>query len=372
VRRLLATLLLALPAAAHPHKAPSIWCDITIGGREVTAQVTGRRDVLGPWLSLDLSADALAAPEAEAAARKALVDLFTSAIVFTIDGKEGVPQATMPVVPGDLDDPNVEEYLTTKLIFPCAAPPHTVSVLWTVFAGADWSGQPIVPGSFRSGGAADIAAWSREEPETVWHWKPAPAPPAPVDVQPPPPPYLSLALGACALAGVGWLFRRRRPLAAGALLLIGGAAAAATWPRPMPEPEARAIFEKLLRNVYASFDRESEEEIYDQLAGSVDKDILERLYLDIHESLILREMSGAVTQVESLTLDEAKIEPGAGHSFRVTAAWNLACAVTHWGHTHKRNIRFAADVAVRREAGVWKIADLRVREQERVDPSAPG
>ena len=52
------------------------------------------------------------------------------------------------------------------------------------------------------------------------------------------------------------------------------------------------------RNIYGAFDAASEDEIYDLLATSVDTALLDELYGEIYESLILRSEGGAVCRIE--------------------------------------------------------------------------
>ena len=68
----------------------------------------------------------------------------------------------------------------------------------------------------------------------------------------------------------------------------GAVSAAFAWPTG-PPADARAVFEALHRNLYRAFEADTEDEIYDVLKQSVDASLLQEVYLDIYESLILRE-----------------------------------------------------------------------------------
>jgi hypothetical protein len=42
--------------------------------------------------------------------------------------------------------------------------------------------------------------------------------------------------------------------------------------------------------------------------------------------------------------------------------------VGHWGHIHTRQNQYEADITVEPVAGVWKITDLELLEEKRIDP----
>ncbi|MHC4549443.1 MAG: hypothetical protein ACYTEZ_11775 [Planctomycetota bacterium] len=376
-----ALLLWAATAAAHPHTSPAVWCDTEVRDREVICVLTIRRDVLGPWLALDLAQDL---PELEDDLRRALVELFSVKNRVIVDGVAKVPRVRRIEVPEELEDPNKEEYLAVTLVYACERRPRQVKIRWRTFDGADWQKEPVVPGLVKSGPAVDVMAFSAEEPEYTWHSRDlrSPAPPRPVRTGPPPAPFPWLSLLLLALAAAGALLVRRRAWAGVAALGAGVVAALLAWPAAgerviLPSAEqARTVFEALHRNLYRAFDAGTEEEIYDLLAVSVDASLLQQVYLDIYESLILRDQGGAVTRVEQVDVVDGHValpppaEQGAAPHFDVFWKWNVHCAVSHWGHTHQRINTYAADYAVRHDGASWKIAAVTVREYERLDPDA--
>jgi len=363
-------LLLWVPLAlAHPHTAPAAWCDIEIADREVALVLTVRRGVLGPWVGLDLAQDL---PPVDEALRRSLGAVFMLKNVLSVDGERRSPEVESIEIPEDLDDPKQEEYLRIRLVTPCRTPPRRVTLVWRTFRGADWQREPLVPGVATSGAQKQVFAFSATEPEFTWH-APVVRPPGP-----PPPavrtgpaarvPFLSLGLLAVA-AAAAVLLRRRKPLAV-AMVLAGGVSAAFAWPT-RPPADARAVFEALHRNLYRAFEADTEDEIYDVLKQSVDASLLQEVYLEIYESLILREQGGVITEVERVEVVDGEVLPGgSAHEFRVAWRWRVHCSVSHWGHVHRRINAYAADYTVRDDGSSWKIAAVAVREYERVDPDA--
>jgi hypothetical protein len=363
-------LLLWVPAAlAHPHTAPAAWCDIEIADREVALVLTVRREVLGPWVGLDLAEDL---PPVDAALRGSLEAVFLFKNGLSVDGERRSLEVKGIEIPDDLDDPRVEEYLRIRLVTPCRTPPRRVTLLWRTFLGADWSKQPIVPGVVTSGLEKQVFALSAKEPEYTWHAPETRPPPAPAPVPEPASPVPFLSLGLFLAGAAAAILLRRRQATAMALLLAGAVSAAFAWPAG-PPPDAHRVFEALHRSLYRAFEARTEDEIYDVLAQSVDASLLQEIYLDIYESLILREQGGVITEVEDVEVLGGDVLPGGNATeFAVAWRWRVHCSISHWGHVHRRINVYAADYRVRHDGSSWKIAGVAVREYERVDPDAEG
>ncbi len=50
--------------------------------------------------------------------------------------------------------------------------------------------------------------------------------------------------------------------------------------------------------------------------------------------------------------------------------WTAMGTVGHWGHVHTRQNLYDAIVTIEAIDGVWKITDLEVIEENRIDPAA--
>ena len=145
---------------------------------------------------------------------------------------------------------------------------------------------------------------------------------------------------------------------------------------PLEEPElqianedASQVFAQLHKNMFRAFDYHHESDIYDALAKSVDGDLLRQLYLDINESLKIREQGGAVSKVQEVILVETeKTSPeesfaGSDPGFAVKSKWNLIGTVEHWGHIHQRTNQYDATFNVQLKDEAWKITSMKVNDE---------
>jgi len=48
--------------------------------------------------------------------------------------------------------------------------------------------------------------------------------------------------------------------------------------------------------------------------------------------------------------------------------WTAMGSVGHWGHIHTRKNQYEANITVEPVDGVWKITDLELLEEKRIDP----
>lgn len=145
------------------------------------------------------------------------------------------------------------------------------------------------------------------------------------------------------------------------------------WQKPPEQSDEQAteIFQKLHQGVYRSLDFGSEDRVYDVLATSVDGNLLEKLYLQLHQSLEMREQSGAVARIQSIKYDHGKqtLRPSTTvpwPGFEYSSTWTVAGTVEHWGHVHERQNRFDAVFTIEPRAGNWKITRMDIANQQQV------
>jgi hypothetical protein len=202
-------------------------------------------------------------------------------------------------------------------------------------------------------------------------------------------PVVSL-LCAMLLLPVGWLVYRSlkngtgllRPIAIAAVLILIGALTfpymRVTIPRPaamaseLDDEQATALLESLLKNVYRAFDFREEEDIYDRLAISVAGDLLADVYLENRRSFAVQAAGGAQAKVKTVSIGNAQAERKAGMplSYTIRGQWTATGSVGHWGHVHTRENAYDAIVTIEAIDGVWKIRNLDVIDEQRIDPSA--
>ncbi len=152
---------------------------------------------------------------------------------------------------------------------------------------------------------------------------------------------LALALRETPLAGGGWL---------------------------MGDARAAALIEQLLANVYRAMEFRQEDRVYDRLALSLHRDLLSDVYLQQRRSLTSREDGGAVARIGSVSVDSIRRLgwPGWGSPPTYRVEWTANGTVSHWGHTHQRSNRYVARLALSPAGEVWKIDDLRILDEGRL------
>jgi len=155
------------------------------------------------------------------------------------------------------------------------------------------------------------------------------------------------------------------------LLKVAVAKPAAMAPK-MTDKDSVIVLDSLLKNIYRSFDFREEEAVYDRLATSVSGDLLSEIYLQNRRSLVVTQAGGArarVKEVEILDVDVNHLKDRPlGLLFH--AKWTAMGTVGHWGHIHMRKNQYEANITVEPVDGAWKITDLELLEEKRIDSYA--
>ena len=212
-----------------------------------------------------------------------------------------------------------------------------------------------------------------------------PQPIAPVPANLTPKPALTIPIGSLAGLAIA-LFCLKIPrhslrlLFSGAVLILAiavwntaGIAIEHPWQQPaeLSQEKATEIFQQLHQGTYRSLDFGSEDRVYDVLAASVDGKLLEQLYLQLRQSLEMREQSGAVARIQSIEYGNGQERPRqsttvAWPGFEYQSAWTVAGTVEHWGHIHERKNRFDAVFTIEPRDGCWKITRMDITDQQQV------
>jgi hypothetical protein len=140
----------------------------------------------------------------------------------------------------------------------------------------------------------------------------------------------------------------------------------------MSDKKAVAVLESLLKNIYRSFDFREEEDVYDRLATSVSGDLLSDIYLQNRKSLVVTQAGGARARVKEVKIQDVKVSPLRDRPLGLLfhAKWTALGTVGHWGHIHTRENQYEANIAVEPVGGAWKITNLELLEERRIDPYA--
>jgi hypothetical protein len=277
------------------------------------------------------------------------------------------------------------------LSYSTKGPPDAVKVTWDRFNQFIWTVNMIVYAYEDT----QRAMLSRVGMENTYVWQnPGREPPPPlrqVDAVLPPRPALSLptvSLTCLALLPALLLVLRWRGATARSYLCgtaFGLCCAAAVWPfgryevpNPLAAPpsvsdaQALTIFAALHKNVYRAFDYRNDDQIYDALARSVDGPLLRDLYLEIRRDLEMQEQGGAISRVRAVDIVAGEKKPLPGdekadrRSFGYRCRWTVDGTVEHWGHIHSRTNAYEAEFCVQPRAGAWKITDMQVVSEERI------
>jgi hypothetical protein len=203
-------------------------------------------------------------------------------------------------------------------------------------------------------------------------------------------PLGSIAAVVLLLPLVGLLVRRVRRgesvkwMVLMALVLVAGGIASypytqMTVARPaavagdLDEDQARALLQALLKNVYRAFDFRDEEDVYDKLALTVEGDLLAELYLQNRRSFAIKKAGGAQARIKAVDIQQVQAQRLDSGSLGYTLAgrWTALGSVGHWGHIHMRQNLYDAIITVEAIDGQWKITDLELLEEKRIDPNAP-
>ncbi len=143
----------------------------------------------------------------------------------------------------------------------------------------------------------------------------------------------------------------------------------------MEKTEAVTILHTLLKNVYRAFDFRKEEDIYDKLSASVSGDLLADIYLQNRKSLAIQKAGGAQARIKNVEILDVSMKdpPDRTMSLSFNSKWTAFGTVGHWGHVHARKNQYEANITIQPLEGAWKITELELVEEKRIDPySDPG
>ncbi len=141
-----------------------------------------------------------------------------------------------------------------------------------------------------------------------------------------------------------------------------------TYPTWSPDrQESRKILEKLLTNIYRSFDLREEEAIYDRLALSVEGDLLTEIYLQNTRALELENRGGARARVDELEISEvSRVVKNDTGDYSAEVSWLVGGSVSHFGHTHYRRNFNRGIITFAIKDGIWKVKNIEILNEKRL------
>ena len=259
-----------------------------------------------------------------------------------------------------------------------------VSQSWSTFYSSMTKVPAVVIAYPSSMSKFEFSRFNTAEDNTLtWKCKPENLPRqiTAVDAVYSPRPRMRILCGSIAM-GIGYLFLARKRTTTARVLrlvLLFGAVAFSTklsveidhpWksPEELPGDQAKNVFTALHSGLYRSLDFGTEDRIYDALAQTVDGELLEDLYLQLRQSLELRDQGGAIARIRSVEYDagaavarKESVVPWPGFQYKST--WTVSGTVEHWGHVHERQNQFDAVFTIEPREGHWKITRMDVAGQ---------
>jgi len=182
--------------------------------------------------------------------------------------------------------------------------------------------------------------------------------------------WIAILSSLAALTAIGFIGPRKRPIIAClTLLAVAGALCAADSSDPALIPDnARAIeiFRDLHTGIYRAFNGRTEDEIYDTLAASLEGQLLDDVYNEVHQTVAMRtnkQMSFRVRRVKSISTE---VTPKSEAAFEVRHHWRVYGTVTHMAHSHARFNEYQAIYTVSHTAAGWRISESTICRHKRV------
>lgn len=427
---LLSIMWIASVAYAHSSAIPLVDLTITLDENTLTYEVSVPTFAFEPLKDIELGDQYVSLTQR----KKEIEDFMAAYCSVKIDGIEVRPVLKYlnlfgPEKPSEDDDiPGMEPswaeaYMT--LTYSTKGKPQRVSMEWNLFTGKAMREQGFpgmmaaeqamgYPGSVDSGetmpegissgnpdevivvltafGRREFVSFTVQEPGYIWHADGKTSHLHPLAVVPKATeetigvPIVPVAAGVLLLLflPIARVAKVSRPfsIAVVSIVIVAGVAGQSMghiemkpfWRDgiEMPDPaEADEIFAALHRNVYRAFDYETEDAIYDALAQSVSGELLDEVYNDVYQGLILREEGGAICKIEQIEILDSSMVPmpdqdSENPQFKISCSWRVLGLVEHWGHAHRRVNEYRAVYTLTFSGDKWKISDVEMNDQKRV------
>lgn len=375
------------------HHKSALMSFLYVEPREVRHEALIRVRDLQDWTDLGLSGGATISPDEQAGIKDRARAFFATRNPLQVDGAPAKPVSSraeflnisltgLQVIedekPLDLSTAIIGVILT----YPVAHLPKRVSVRWDLFNAR--TGR--IPATAIDPAGPLLSFVDASDPTLEWknfllkYQEPKVTPVRLDDGRSIPVPAPSVVLFLFALAAAALAVRPvrlSRRLWAGAS--VSGAVAAVLLlrvgvvqvPNPLagpPDAEASArIVTGVLNNVNHAYLEKDPAALRRALGVVVAPEALTDVEAELGRALAIKVAGGGIARVkaiENLTVkDITALEGGAG--FRSVAEWTAKASAGHWGHAHRRTIRFRALVELVKDDGAWKLAGITVVDAKR-------
>ncbi len=131
---------------------------------------------------------------------------------------------------------------------------------------------------------------------------------------------------------------------------------------PPDEATSAQIVTRVLNNVNHAFIEKEPEALRRALGVVVAEDRLGDIETELQRALAIKVVGGGIARVNAIenlvVKDITALNDASG--FRLLAEWTAKASAGHWGHAHRRTIRFRALMELAEVEGVWKLIGLTV------------
>ena len=131
---------------------------------------------------------------------------------------------------------------------------------------------------------------------------------------------------------------------------------------PPDEATSAQIVTRVLNNVNHAFIEKEPEALRRALGVVVAEDTLGDIETELQRALAIKVVGGGIARVNAIenlvVKDITALNDASG--FRLLAEWTAKASAGHWGHAHRRTIRFRALMELAEVEGVWKLTGLTV------------
>jgi hypothetical protein len=370
------------------HHKDALMSFLYVEPREVRHEALVRVRDLQEWTDLGLKGGAIIGTGEQALLKKKARAFFEAHNPLRIEGKPFKPASSraeflnitlkgLQVIEGEKPLDLSTAVLGIILSYPVKQLPKNVSVKWELFN----SHIDRIPMTAIDPVGPLKSFIDRENPNIEWqnflrkYVEPKVAPVKISDGRSIAVPITSLILALCALIAAGLVLRPilipRYGWAGASLICVVGTvllmrATIVEVPNPFAGPPAEAAATKIitavLDNVHTAYLERSEPELEKALNVVVAEGGFADVKAEMTRALAIKVAGGGIARVNAIkglaVKDIGALDGRSG--FRSVVEWTALASAGHWGHAHRRRIRFRALMELQEIDGAWKLSGLTI------------